>query len=352
MGLGIVLAVDGTIDTELTQATSVEVFERMGGTTSYSIHFGADICEGDLPLLFDKRLDPGSMISILAPVDNTTHCLVKGSVHSHQMHMEHGGAGTTVVVKGSDTTVVMDRETKSAVWTDLTDSDAVRSILGNYGLLLDVQDTQAGHFEAKHTLVQRESDLRFVRRLARRNGFLFWITCDSKGVETAHFKHPPMDGDGEPKLVINMAKPNISSIDIQWDVERPTKIEGLQLDLNTKKNMEILVDKTPLTILGKQGLGKITKDKRSVHLSAPADDAGNMKARGEGALIEADWFIRATCQTSLESLGDLVHANKVIELRGAGSRHSGKYFVAGVHHTIDAEQHRMDVELIRNGWGG
>ena len=32
-------------------------------------------------------------------------------------------------------------------------------------------------------LVQRESDLSFVRRLARGNGFLFWITADAVGIE-------------------------------------------------------------------------------------------------------------------------------------------------------------------------
>jgi len=46
-----------------------------------------------------------------------------------------------------------------------------------------------------------------------------------------------------------------------------------------------------------------------------------------------------------------VRAQTVINLRGAGTRFSGKYFVTGVKHTIDAAQHRMEVELSRNGWG-
>jgi hypothetical protein len=245
----------------------------------------------------------------------------------------------------------MDRELKSVVWADVTDSDAVSGILGNYGYTPDVETTDAAHLEDKHSLVQRDTDLRFVRRLARRNGFLFWVTCNSAGMETAHFKRPPVDESAETELVINLDSPGIQTLDITWDVERPTGIEGKQLDLNTKSDLDGAVGQTPQEILGDSGLKEITGDVRSVHVSAPADDAGDMRARGEGALIEADWFIQATCSTSLGTLGTLVRSHTIIEIRGAGSRHSGKYFVAGVRHTMDTVSHRMEIELIRNGWG-
>jgi len=352
MGLGIAIAVDGRADPELGQATSVEVHERMGEVTTFTIRYDVDISEGDLPLLRENRLDADSEISILVPVEDNTHCLVKGPIHSQQIHLEHGGAGSWVEVKGSDTSVVMDREARSAVWADVTDSDAVSTILGNYGYSPDVQATAAGHFENKHSLVQRESDLSFVRRLARRNGFLFWVTTDATGNETAHFKRPLLDGQSERELTINMTSPNVESLDISWEAEHPTSIEGKQLDLNTRTDMDVAVEQTPQTVLGDRSLSSITGYRQSVFLSAPADDAGDMRARGEGAFIEADWFIRATCETSLDLMGAPIRAHTMVELRGAGSRHSGKYFVAGVRHMIDASAHRMGLELIRNGWGG
>jgi hypothetical protein len=351
MGLGIAIAVDDTPDAELAEATRVEVYERMGDTTVYTISFPVDISEGDITLLTDSRIDAGSILSVLVPTEDTTHCLVKGPVYSQKIHLQHGGEGSWVEVTGADTSIVMDRETKSAVWADGTDSDAVSAILGNYGYTPDVETTNAAHPEDKHTLVQRETDLRFVRRLARRNGFLFWITCDENGTETAYFKPPPLEGSEDRELIINLESPNVQSLDINWDVERPTSVEGVQLDLNAKTNLDGSVAQTPQTILGDVGLSDITGDTRSVHVSAPADDAGDMQARGEGALMEADWFIRATCNTSLNQLGGLVRAHSLVNLRGAGSRHSGLYFVAAVRHIIDAASHRMELELVRNGWG-
>lgn len=351
MALGISIAVNGRVDRELDQATRVEVHEKMGEATTFNIRFQVDVSEGNLTMLTESRIDAESDLSVLVPVENMTQCLVKGPVCSQKIHLQHGGEGSWVDVAGTDTSIAMDRETKSAVWADVADSDAVSSILSEYGYTSDVQSTDAQHLEDKHALVQRDTDLRFVRRLARRNGCLFWITCDAAGVETAHFKRPPLDGEPEEELTINLESPSMQTLDISWDVERPTSIEGLQLDLNSKTDLDGAVRQTPQTILADRGLKDITGDTRSVLVSAPADDAGDMQARGEGALIEADWFIRATCRTSLNELGRLVRAHTVVNVRGAGSRHSGRYFVSGVRHIIDSTAHHMDVELVRNGWG-
>ena len=139
MGLGISIAVDGTSDAELAEATLVEVEERMGRATTYKLHYAGEIREGDLPLLMDGRLDAGSEISILVPDDNGRQCIVKGPVTGQSISLQHGGAGSTLLVHGADTTISMDREAKSQVWAGLTDSDAVTSILGNYGFTPDVE---------------------------------------------------------------------------------------------------------------------------------------------------------------------------------------------------------------------
>ena len=352
MGLGALITVDGTPDETLAEAVRIEVLESSGEPATYRLDYDLDIHEGDLPLLVDNRLDPGSVLSILVPTADATHCLVKGPVHGQRIRFKHGGAGSMLSVIGADSSIAMDRETRTVQWADVTDSDAAAAILANYGYTTDVKSTDAGHFTDKHTLVQRDSDLRFVRRLARRNGFMFWVTSDAEGIETAHFKRPPLAGDAPTELIINLDSPTIESLDLTWDVERPTSVIGLQLDLNSLGDIDGSVADSPQTVLGDRNLAAITADTRSVHLLAPADDAGNLQARGGGLLTESDWFIRATCETTLHSLGTLVRAPALVNLRGAGSRHSGRYFVSAVRHSIDAAAHRMEITLLRNGWLG
>lgn len=355
MGLGAAIARSGLIDEDLGQASSVEVHERMGETTTYRIRYEVHVGNDDLPLLADGRLQPGSQLSILVPVKGTVHCLVKGPVVGQQIHLQHGDTGSWLDVRGADASVEMDREARSAIWSDVTDGNVVMSILtSNYPgrFAPDVQDTAGTHLESKHALVQRDSDLRFIRRLAERNGCLFWITSNVVGPDTAHFKTPPLGGQPAVELTLNRESPSLRSFEVGFDVERPTSVQGAQLDLNTKSDLVGAVASSPQTSLGTASLAQITNDTRSVFLSAPADDAGDLQARGQGLLTEADWFVRASCQASLFALGKLVRTHTVARVRGAGRRHDGPYFVAAVRHLIDAARHRMDIELVRNGWGG
>lgn len=351
MGLGVSIRVGGVPDETAAAATSVEVTESVGQPTHYRLEYGLDLDDGDFALLKDGALGSGSEISVLAPSGDATECLVKGPVFGQQILFEQGGLGTLVVL-GADSLIKMDREDKAVIWSDLTDSAAVSSILSQVGLVPDVETTQAGHFELKHTLVQRETDLAFVRRLARRNGNLFWVSCDEFGVETGHFKRPVLDGDAACELVINLTDPktNVTSLEISWDVERPTQAKAVELDLNNKSDITGTVESSPLTALGGNGFADIVAEPRIAHVRAPVDDNGDLQARSEGAVIEASFFLRSSGSTTMSALGKVMRSHTLVNLRGVGSRHSGLWFCSSVRHVIDSAEHRMDFELIRNGW--
>ena len=352
MGLGISIRLDGAPDELVASASSVEIVERVGQPTQYRLEYSLDIADGDFPLLKESKLGPGSELQVLVPTTDTTECLVKGPVYGQEIHFEQGGSGSSLVVTGSDSSIKMDREDKAVAWTDLTDSDAVSTILSQAGLTPDVESTTAGHMETKHTLIQRETDLAFVRRLARRNGSLFWLSCDDAGVETAHFKRPVLEGEATCDLVINLTDPrsNVTSLDISWDVERPTSTDSTELDLNTKSDISGAVQQSPLTPLGGSGLNAIAPDVRSAHIAAPFDDSGDAQARSEATLIESSFFVRAAGTTTLSALGKLVRSHTLVNLRGVGTRHSGLWFCSKVKHSIDQSEHTMDFELVRNGW--
>jgi phage protein D len=354
MGLGIVVAAGDQPNDALSNAVWVEVQQRMGEMTKYRIRYDIDTKQGDFPDLADgAAIDAGKVISVIASVGGKNQYLVKGPVTGQRIHFQNDGGDTYVEVEGADSSIRMARESRGVVWSDLSDSDAVSHILGSatYAFKADVAATTAAHHEEKHTLVQRSSDLEFVRRVARRNGFLFWVDCDETGTETAHFKRPGVDGDPVLNLDINIPTNNLGTLDLEWNVERSTSVEARELNLNDKSVIDGGVSASPLNALGKQSLAQITGDTRSGYLHAPVDEAGDLHARGEAALIEAGWFVRATGQTSVNSLRDILRANTIVNLRGVGSRHSGKYYVAAVRHMIDTSAHHMEFELVRNGWG-
>jgi phage protein D len=351
MGLGIGITYNDVGDELLASADLVEVDQYLHEPSQYRLHYGIDIVDDDIPLAVESKFDPGALISVLVPGDETA-CLIKGPVYRQQIGLQHGGEGSSLILHGGDSRLLMDREARSVVWSDVTDSDAVTTIVSGYGFTSDVETTGAGHYEDKHTLVQRDTDYVFIKRLARRNGFLFWIDCDESGIETAHFKRPPLDGDAALELIINLVDANIQSLDIEWDVERPTSSEARQVDASGITDISGDVGAPPLAALGTDSLQQITGDIRSLLVSAPTDDAGDLTARAEAAVIEAEWFVSAHCVTSFAKLADrVVFPGQIVNVRGAGSRHSGKYLVDSVKHRIDEVNHRMALNLIRNAWG-
>src|SRR5712664_3878538 len=102
---------------------------------------------------------------------------------------------SSIAVSGLDTSVLMSLEEKIVVWKDMSDSDIVRNIVGGYDLDIKADSTTTVHQEDDTVVVQRASDIQFVRELAQRNGLEFYFETDqASGNVTAFFRAPQLDG--------------------------------------------------------------------------------------------------------------------------------------------------------------
>jgi phage protein D len=338
-------------DAELAGASSVEVQERAGEPTTYRLRYASDIEGDDFRLVADGRVAPGSTLTVtVADKDGKPVVLVRGPVVGHQARLMHGGAGSYVEVQGSDRCVELDRAVREQAWTQARASDAVTSIFAEAGLVPDVEGTDAAFSEKTHMLAQRDTDLRFVRRLARRYGYLFWITSAVAG-DTAHFRKPKLDGAPAATLSLSSLPPTMRALEVTWDVERPTSTLARGVDLANKATLDGGAPESPLTALGKKGLAALAPGRREALVVAPADTATDLRARSDAALIEASWFVRGRATVLLTDVGVPLRAHTIVQVDGAGMTHSGRWFVSAVRHIIDATGHVMEVELVRNGWG-
>ena len=354
MGLDILICVNDIPNEALTQnISSVEVYEKMDQNTAYKLNFAVDVCDGDIGQSLADDTAPDRLLSVMANVNNNLVCLVKGPVTQQETHLRHGGAGSSLLIQGEDTGLNMDHTPRYQVTDSGTDSDIATSIIsGNNQMIADIETTaESTHNEENHSHVQRVSDLSLLRSLARRNGFHFWITYSNTGIATGHFRSRSLDGEPENILTVNLENNNIDLLQVNSDSTRPSRAEGRQLDLRTKT---VIGGESTLqdTILGTTGLSQLNgSEPQTIQLAPAVDDAGAMEARSRGALRDAQWFIKATCQTSLHRLCNIVRFHTIVEVQGAGSRHSGKYYVTGVKHKIDAVGYGMEVEMERNAWG-
>jgi len=351
MGLGAAIRVNGVPDTDFDGAALVEVVERAGETTTYMLRLPVTPRDGDLSWLSDDRIAPGADLGVYVATDDGEVCLVRGPVTGQQIRIVHGGAGSQIEVSGADAAAALDRAFRTRVWEGARDSDAVSAIAGEAGFVADVQTTDAVHRSGVRALAQCDTDLRFLRRLARLNGYLAWLSTDAaSGTHTLHFKPPPLDGPASLTLTINQDGATTDAIDVRVDGERPTSVDARQIDPLSAEDIDASGTASSLAALGSQPIGSVLSGTRSTRLVAPGDDAAEVNARARGVAADSSWFVQASLETTLAGTGKAVRAHTVVELTGAGGRHSGTWFCAGVQHLIDATGHRMVVELVRNAW--
>jgi hypothetical protein len=354
MPQGAELLANAVPDPGMPQPALIEVIEAVGASTVYALQFALNVQDADLPLLLESRLGPQAELAVRVPDGDGLAVLVRGPVSGQRIALLTGGGGASLTVLGADLGTVLAREHKVRVWPSTTDAAAITELASGAGWLPQI-DLPGGavHDESKNTLVQRESDLQLLRRLARRNGCWFWFSYEpTSALATAHVQRPPV---GEsPAVVFHLggAERNIERIDIEWDSERVVGAQALHRDVFAATDIDGSVERSPLTGLADTALIDIVGQPSSAQLSLPVDDGSDLLARSEGALIDDGWFVRATLSVSARQLGQVVRAHSVAELAGAGSRHSGKYLVSKVVHRIDDADHLMDVTLIRNAWNG
>jgi phage protein D len=319
---------------------------------------------GDLDTISDARLAPLSNIAIVARADDgQDHCLIDGFVLSQTAHLDTGTAASEVKIWGQDATWLMNMTERTREWVDVTDGAVANTIFTEYGFQPaddNTEDDSASHTEDSHSLMQRASDAQFLRMLAQRNGKMFRVYCtDTPGQRTGWFARPSLDDDPAVVLTLNGPTGNdadaatIDSIDITWDVMRPSAVTARQA-LFTDSDPDGVggtTDEDGLELLDDRPLAEFTGKAVTALLTAPVDDGGELMMRAQSLLRDAGWFVRCQGTTDADRLGSILRAGMVARLDAAGALHSGNYLVWSVRHRITAERHTMEFVLRRNAVG-
>jgi hypothetical protein len=173
------------------------VEQELSAPTRFAIRFEDDTCEGSLQVLKAKEIKPNTVMAILAPDGNKLACLVRGRVTQVRFAVMLGVAGSWVEIRGEDRRIEMDRHCVHKAWRGLA-SDAANTILNDYHFRPDVEATKKLYSDREHTLNQRDTDLAFLERIARENGYEFWIEYGVK--DSASTPGAPIGIDETAKL--------------------------------------------------------------------------------------------------------------------------------------------------------
>lgn len=262
----------------------------------------------------------------------------------------------TLSVEGHAKSVLMHKVTKCRVFENTKRSDVVRKIAeeNGYGAALqDIEDTG----EALATITQaRQTDAQFIKRLAEKEGFEFYVDFDG-----LHF-HQRRLGQRPIRVLRWYTPPEVGevlSLNIENDVTAKAGAVTVQArDPVTRQTIDVRASNAttsrdslaPVIEIVDPETGSTRLERRNVS----ADVRPSPQASASSAQREADARFRRAQLTTVELtanvLGDpSLLAKTVVEVQGIGKRLSGKYYVKEAKHKIDGSGYTVELKCGTDG---
>jgi hypothetical protein len=361
MPAGYTLKLDGQpLDDHLHSALSaIEVEENADLPDAIKLTFAVSAVGGEYDAPNSPGLGPLANVTVVAaPDDGDTQCIFDGYVLAHDLHVTAGGAGGRLTVWGQDSSWMLNLAETVREWVGVSDATVANQIFADNQITPadeNLDDDTPEHAEDGFTLMQRDTDIGFLRSLARRSGKLCRVVCrDAPGEYVGIFARPKLDGD--PVATIKLNDPEhrtTDALDFSWDVGRPSEVLARQAlrDDDAPEGASGDATTSGLPALDERDLPTFAGSAMTVLLAAPVDDPAELLLRSQAVLSDGGWFARCEGETDVARAGRVLRVGDVVALEGVGSVNSGKYLVWSLRHSIDATGHRMRFVLYRNAVG-
>ena len=315
---------------------------------------------GDLQFVGDGTFEPMTNVAVTVTDrarGSRAQCIFDGYVLSWRLHLDRASTSSTIEIWAQDASWLMNIDDRVAQWSGLTDGEVADAIFSSYGFKPAAGNTMndsPSHLPEEHTLVQRATDLQFLRGLARRGGKLCRVACaDTPGVRTGYFVSPAVAGP--PVATISLLAPDswaVDSLDFDWDVMRPTEAAASQVDLTQSSEIgtTVTTGSSGLAPLDSRDYPTYLGRSSKLLLTAPADTA-ELSQRTAAVLSESGFFSRCTGQVDVDRIRAILRVGDVVTIEGAGNIQSGNWLVWNVRHIFSLDSWQMSFTLVRNAMG-
>jgi phage protein D len=267
----------------------------------------------------------------------------------------------TLTLEGHATSVLMNQQVKTRAWSDKTRSDVVREVAAEHGFegdFAEVGDTQALSGAIDSINQTAETDARFLKRLAAREGFEFFV--DDEGLHWRARKQT----DAPVRVFTWFSDPSagdVISLDAESDVVRRAgrvEVRGrdplAKVTIAARANSSTVERSTlgdVLEVVDPQNGSTSLLERNAtstVHATAAATPE-TVRHEADARFAQAE---RETIKLAMQVVGDpTLRAKQVVELRGVSGLLSGKYYVTEAKHTISASGYVVDLKLTRDAGG-
>jgi hypothetical protein len=324
---------------------------------------------GDLQFVGDGTFEPMTNVALTISYKSfgghavMKQCVFDGYVLSWRLHLGAGNKpAATIDIRAQDASWLMNLDDTIVEWRGLTDGEIANAIFAKYGFVPSSANTDHDsppHTPDGHTMVQRATDLQFLRSLARRGGKLCRVACtDTPGLRTGYFVVPDVSSKPVTTILAGLNPFGLTALDFDWDVMRPTSVNATQIDLtqSSKRGTDVAADSSGLKALDSRDYSAYFGGSSTLQLTAPAD-LPELSQRTAAVLVESGFFARCTGHAVPGEIDAILRVGDLVSIDGAGNLLSGNWLVWQVRHTFSPDREQglrtstMAFTLLRNAVG-
>jgi len=307
----------------------------------------------DYNLMLAGSLEPMKRVIVGVLFGAVPEVLIDGIITHHQFQPSNEPGQSTLTVTGKDVSVMLDLKEKNAKFENQPDFVIVTRLLieyAQYGLVPQVTSTADVPIMIQRIPRQQETDMRFIQRLAQRNGYVFYIEPLTLGVNTAYWGPENRLSLPQSALTMNMGPAtNLKSLSFARDPLAPVETEGSFVEPFTKMSLPIpslpSLRVPPLALCPDQPQRKILQ--RETAGQSPVTAATTALA----SVTNSPVSVTGTGEIDTLRYGSVLRARKPVGVRGVGFNYDGNYYVSRVTHTIERGKYEQRFSISREGTG-
>ncbi|MFD5597282.1 phage late control D family protein [Streptomyces griseorubiginosus] len=304
--------------------------------------------DGSWTHLDDPRFALWRKVAVTAGLGDDTRRLLSARITHVRPEFGPGLEQCRLEVWGMDAGVLMDRTDVLKTWPNMKDSDIAALVFQKAGLVPRVADTTVVHHEEISTIVQRETDIQFLRRLALRNGYECFVDGD-----TGYFRPPDLSDPVQDPLNVHAgARTNVNRFRLEVDALAPADVTMSGLDRATGAPVEATsapghepalgglrpVDALPAGVAPAQ-----VRVARTVATGGP-----EMTAICQSLHDRGEWFVTGEGEVAANRYGSVLLPRRTVVVNGAGQTHSGTYHITHVTHRFRDDSYTQHFRVRRN----
>jgi hypothetical protein len=324
--------------------------DRDGFQLRFSLHKDAGV---EYALLRSGLFTPPNRVVLTVFTGVLPTVLIDGVVTQQQVVAGNLPGESALVVTGEDLSLMLDLEEKTDTFPAQPDSMIVFRLLGpylRYGIAPGVTPTASVPLPTSQIPSRQETDLACIKRLAERNGFVFFIKPTVPGSSLAYWGPPPRLGLPQSALTIDMGPAtNVSGpVTMGYNALGPAAPEVSVTVPGTGVTLKVPVPPAGLPPLAAQPAPSLRK---SLDRDAGRLSPGDAVQQARAEVIKSFDAVTVTGELDVARYGQPLMARQLVGLRGVGLLYGGLYYVRQVTHNLEPGKYTQSFTLVREGLG-